>query len=104
MNHLQENEMANVYIVNKSSHNFSPAEEYGKLVFLSEGSMNRYGTNNMVREFSERMKNSSPGDYIVPCSLNVMNAIACAIFAHKHGVLNLLLFRRGEYIERNHVF
>lgn len=96
--------MANVYIVNKSSHNFSPAEEYGELVFLSEGSMNRYGTNNMVREFGEVMKGSSPSDYIVPCSLNVMNAIACAIFAHKHGVLNLLLFRGGEYVERNHIF
>ena len=96
--------MANVYIVNKSSHNFSPAEEYGELVFLSEGSMNRYGTNNMVREFGEVMKGSSPSDYIVPCSLNVMNAIACAIFAHKHGVLNLLLFRGGEDVERNHIF
>ena len=95
--------MTHIYIVNKSSHNFSPAEEYGELVFLSEGSMNRYGTNNMVREFSRIMKDSSPSDYIVPCSLNVMNAIACAIFAHKHGVLNLLLYRRGEYIERNHI-
>lgn len=96
--------MPNVFVVNKSSHDFSSAKEYGELVFLSSGPMNRYSTNNMVREFSEIMKNSSPGDYIVPCSLNVMNAIACAIFAHKHGVLNLLLFRRGEYIERNHVF
>ena len=95
--------MPNVYIVNKSSHNFSPAEEYGKLVFLSEGSMNRYGTNNMVREFSGRMKGSSPGDYIVPCSLNVMNIIAGAIFASKHHTLNLLLFRNGEYVERNHI-
>ena len=95
--------MANVYVVNKSSHDFSPAEEYGELVFLSSGPMNRYSTNNMVREFSERMKNSSPGDYIVPCSLNVMNAIATAIFAHKHGTLNLLLFRQGTYIERNHI-
>lgn len=96
--------MTNVYVVNKSSHDFSPAEEYGELVFLSSGPMNRYSTNNMAREFGEIMKDSSPGDYIVPCSLNVMNAIACAIFAHKHGTLNLLLFRRGEYIERNHVF
>jgi hypothetical protein len=96
--------MAKVFVVNKSSHDFSAAEEYGELVFLSEGPMNRYSTNNMVREFSEIMKGSSPHDYIVPCSLNVMNAIATAIFARKHGTLNLLLFRRGEYVERNHVF
>jgi len=95
--------MPNVYIVNKSSHDFSPAEKYGTLVFLSEGSMNRYSTNHMIRVFSEKMKNSQPHDYIVPCSLNVMNSIACAIFAAKHKRLNLLLFKEGSYIERNHI-
>ena len=92
-----------VYIVNKSSHDFKPAEAYGKVVFLSEGSMNRYATNSMIRQFGEAMSLSEPEDYIVPCSLNVMNSIACAIFSHKHGTLNLLLFKDGLYIERNHV-
>ena len=92
-----------VFIVNKSSHDFKPAEKYGEVIFLSEGSMNRYSTNSMIRQFSDVMENSSKNDYIVPCSLNVMNSIACAIFAHKHGCLNLLLFKDGLYIERNHV-
>lgn len=92
-----------VYIVNRSNHDFSPARNYGELVFLSEGPMNRYSTNNMMRVFAERMKTSSKNDYIVPCSLNVMNSIACALFAKKHGTLNLLLFKEGSYIERNHV-
>ncbi|OQB07995.1 MAG: hypothetical protein BWY21_01491 [Parcubacteria group bacterium ADurb.Bin216] len=92
----------NVYVVNKSSHDFSAAEEFGKIIFLSEGSMNRYSTNSMIRQFSEAMSQSKEDDYIVPCSLNVMNSIACAIFAHKHGSLNLLLFKDGTYIERNH--
>jgi len=95
--------MRKVYIVNKSNHDFSPARNYGELVFLSEGPMNRYSTNNMMRAFTEKMRLSHDDDYIVPCSLNVMNSIACAIFAHKHGKLNLLLFKEGSYIERNHV-
>lgn len=92
-----------VFIVNKSSHDFKEAEKYGEVIFLSEGSMNRYATNSMMRQFKEAMKNSEAGDYIVPCSLNVMNSIACAIFARKHGTLNLLLFKDNVYIERNHV-
>ena len=92
-----------VFIVNKSTHDFGPAEEYGKIIFLSEGSMNRYATNSMMRQFNEVMKDSLAEDFIVPCSLNVMNSIACAIFAHKHGRLNLLLFKDGLYIMRNHV-
>ncbi len=95
--------MTKVYIVNRSPHDFSEAEKYGKLIFLSEGPMNRYSTNDMLRQFSEAMKDSSASDYIVPCSLNVMNAIASAIFAHKHGTLNLLLFKERSYIERNHI-
>lgn len=93
--------MPKVYIVNRSAHDFSPAEKYGEIVFLSEGPMNRYSTNHMHRKFTEVMAGSEEGDYIVPCSLNVMNSIACAVFAVKHGRLNLLLFKEGEYLERN---
>ena len=93
----------NVYIVNKSTHDFSAAEKFGRIIFLSEGPMNRYATNNMFRTFKEMMKDSQPGDYIVQCALNVMNSIACSLFARKHGRLNLLLFKDGDYIERNHI-
>jgi len=96
--------MNKVYIVNKSAHDFSPAKEYGEIVFLSEGPMNRYATNHMHRKFTDILKDSHEDDHIVPCSLNVMNSIACAIFAYEHGRLNLLLFKEGNYIERNLVF
>ena len=92
-----------VFIVNKSAHDFSSAKEYGKIIYLSDGPVNRYATNAMFRQFSKTMKYSNEHDYIVLCSLNVMNSIACAIFAYKHGRLNLLLFKNGTYIERNHV-
>lgn len=93
-----------VYIVNRSSHDFEAAKKFGEIVYLSEGPINRYATNNMLRMFKDAMKDSSSQDYIVPCSLNVMNSIACAMFVHKHKRLNLLLFKEGYYIERNHVF
>lgn len=96
--------MPTVYIVNKCYHDFNAAYPFGELKYLSAGTMSRYGTNFMARQFEEVMENSSPDDYIVPCSLNVMNMIAAAIFVHKHGRLNLLLYKKGAYIERNLVF
>jgi len=93
-----------VFIVNKSAHNFSKAEDYGELRFITEGKLNRYSTNDMHRQASEALKESKPEDYIVPCSLNVLNSIVCATFAVMHGKLNLLLFRGGYYLERNIVF
>lgn len=80
------------------------AEKYGELIALSEGSMNRYGTNNMHRKFEEILKESSPDDYILMCGLSVMNVIACSIFTHLHGQLNLLMFKDGGYVERNIIF
>jgi hypothetical protein len=96
--------MTKVYIVNKSAHDFTEAEKYGELVFITEGRLNRFNVNDMHRQASDAMENSSHKDYIVPCSLNVLNSIVCATFAVKHKCLNLLLFKQGDYIERNIVF
>lgn len=95
-----------VYIVNKSAHDFKDAQRFGNIVFMTEGRMNRYATNDMHRQFNEALEGSKEDDYIIPCSLNVMNAIVCSIFAVKHRKLNLLLFndRKKIYVERNHVF
>ena len=93
--------MPKVYIINKSAHNFSATKKYGKAVYLSEGLMDRYATNNIHRQFYAILKHSKPEDYLVLCSLNVMNSIACAIFTKMHGELNLLLYKQGKYIERN---
>lgn len=96
--------MSNVYIINKSAHDFSAATEYGRIIYLSEGTMNRFACNDIHRQFSERMADSQPNDYIVPCSLIVMNGIAAGIFVHKHGKLNYLIYKNGKYIERNLIF
>jgi hypothetical protein len=96
--------MPNVYITNKSAHDFSEATKYGNLIFITKGKLNRFNANDMHRQAEEAMEDSTKFDYIVPCSLNVLNSIVCATFAVKHKRLNLLLFKQGEYIERNIVF
>jgi len=96
--------MTNVYIVNKSAHDFTEAEKYGKLIFITKGRLNRFNVNDMHRQTIESLEDSTALDYIVPCSLNVLNSIVCATFAVKHKRLNLLLFKQGDYIERNIVF
>ena len=96
--------MPRVYVVNKSSHDFSPAARFGDLVFLSEGPMNRYEANNMARQFLPELRKSSPGDFILPCGLSIMNLVAASIFVHLHGRLNLLLYKNKVYKEINLVF
>jgi hypothetical protein len=96
--------MPRVFVVNRSSHDLSKAEPFGELIYLSEGPMSRYATNNMHRQFSEILRDSDPEDYLLLCGLNIMNCLACSVFSHLHNRLNLLLFKEGRYIERNLVF
>lgn len=95
-----------VFIVNKSAHDFSKAEDYGEVFFVTEGWLDRFNTTNMHRHAEKAFKDSSPNDWILPCALNTLNSIVCATFAVKHGRLNLLLWkaRTGEYLKKEMVF
>lgn len=95
-------EETKVYVVNNSGHDFSPAKKFGKLVYLSEGRMNRFQTNQMYRMFSEKMENSTENDYILISGLIQMNVIAAAIQAYKHGRINMLIYsdRDRDYERR----
>lgn len=85
-----------VYVINKSSHDYSEAERFGELIFLSKGRRNKLAVASMYREFEESLKHSEPTDYILTSGLTIMNIIACAIFALKHKRLNLLIFHVDE--------
>ena len=84
-----------VFVVNKGGHDFSSASSYGELVYLSEGSLNRYAVTNMYRQFAEILKHSNKSDYILLTGLTTMSAIACSIFGYQHGRLNILIFYRS---------
>ena len=94
--------MPKVFIVNQSCHDFSKAEKFGKLTFLSSGSVNRYATSKMFRAFEDEIKKSEKEDYILLSGMTIMSSIACAMFARKHKRLNLLLWksRDKDYMER----
>ena len=92
--------MPTVYVVNKGGHDFSAATQYGKLVFLSEGQYSPFSVDKIYREMARKLKYSKPEDYILSTGLSIMNSIACSCFVHKHGKLNLLLFKNDKYIAR----
>lgn len=89
--------MPRIYVPNKGGgHDFSAAEKFGQLHFLSEGPMSKYATSKIFRHFAMQLRESSPEDYILQTSLTTMNVIAAACFVELHHRLNLLLYREGE--------
>ena len=89
-----------VFVVNRSGHDFSKADKFGDITFLSEGKIDPNQVTKMYREFVEAMKDSSPEDYLVITGLSIMSSVASACLAYKHGRINFLIFRDGNYEER----
>jgi len=92
--------MPKVYIINNSGHDYSPAEQYGELVFLSSGKVHPYESNTHYRDFAEKMKDATSEDFILITSLASMNAIAGWILGTLNLPLQMLIFKDGEYVVR----
>lgn len=92
--------MTNVYIPNKSGNVYTAAEQFGELIYVSEGKVALAEVNNLYLDTIEALRDSSPDDYIVMAGPYSLVAIICAVFARKHGRLNPLIYRDGEYIRR----
>lgn len=89
--------MRKVFVVNDAGHDYSSAESYGELIFMTRGMLPVLQLTRMLREFDEHLKGSSPADYILHSGPSVVNSIACSLFAVKHKKLNLLLFVGDGY-------
>lgn len=96
--------MPKVYIVNKGGHDYSAAERFGELQYITEGTLAKYDVGQMFRECNKALSDSDPDDYIMLTSLTTLCSVACAIFAYKHGRLNLLIFKDDDYVARRIVF
>ena len=94
----------NVWVVNRSTHDFSGAERFGELRFLSEGLLRKRNVAFMVRKFERALVCSSGEDFLLPTSLTIMCMIAAVCFVRRHGRLNLLIFEDGKYKARTIVF
>jgi len=90
-----------VFVPNKGAYDYSDAERFGKLIFLTEGTITKYNTNSLHRMFNEGMRGAEEGDYVLISSLPIFNAIVSSILAARFGVVNYLLFRNGVYLERS---
>jgi hypothetical protein len=99
--------MTKVFIPNKAGHDFSPAERYGELIYISKGYQDKHATNTMQRQWELALKDSSPDDIIMMAGLSNMQAIGCGMFAIMHKRLNILIFdpnTKYKYTLRQNVF
>ena len=97
---MDESRPTRVYIANASGHDMTDAARFGELHFITKGEIDRFRPNYMLRRAVRVLHDSEPDDYLLLTSLTILCSVICAVFARKHGTLNLLLFRNGKYIAR----
>jgi hypothetical protein len=92
-----------VYVPNKSYHDFESAEEFGDLVFITEGRIpNRYQLNELAMVCGDALEDAHRDDYLLVAGPTTLNCIVSAILAHKFGRVNFLIYdqRADKYTER----
>lgn len=88
--------MPRVYVPNKAFHDFSPAEEYGDIVFLTKGLLPLHSVNQLHKIFDKGLRHSEPSDYLLVSGPSVLSAIISSILTQKHGCINFLLYDRRK--------
>jgi len=93
-----------VFVVNKSTHDFSAAKVFGDIVYLSKNNLQKYSTSQAYRIFWPTLIQSDPEDYLIVSGLSMHCLVAAFILTLKHKRLNLLLFteknNKKQYLER----
>lgn len=89
-----------VFIPSKVEYDYSSASEYGELVAITSGHVDKYSVGEMYGIINEALKDAREEDAILISGLTLNNCIATAIMTHKFGTVNFLLYRRGEYMLR----
>jgi len=97
---MNEKRKPKVYIPSKLEHDYSAAAEYGEVVALTVGHVDKYSVGELSTAIGEALRDAQDDDTILISGLTLNNCIASAIMAHKFGVVNFLLYRRGEYMLR----
>jgi hypothetical protein len=93
--------MPKVYIPNRGPHDYTDAEDFGSLVFCTEGEVDKFDLALMHRQLSTTLSQSESEDYILLTSLASLCCVACSIFVARHGRLNLLLRHKTGYTVRS---
>lgn len=86
-----------VFVVNRGMHDYSAAEKFGDIVYLSDELQVKTSAPAILRQFTDILvEESSPSDYLLATGLAFLNEIATAVFCLLHGRVNALIFNKAS--------
>ena len=90
-----------IFVVSNGGHDYSDAERFGDIVFCTQEVIRKDDIAQMYRELSDALFDAKPDDLLLVSSLTSLCAVASAILADRFGEVHFLLFKDGQYIQRD---
>lgn len=88
--------MSKVWVVNFSGHDYRKAQEHGEVVPVTVGYVSLGSLDRVLFDVINKLKDSSPDDWLLPSGLIALNSIATGVWVRLHGNLRLLLWDRKD--------
>ena len=84
--------MKKVFVANYNGQDMSPAERFGQLVYLTEGSTNIFNTNKLISEIKDKLDVVREDDFLLVSGHSIVNIIASSLILFQYGLVNVLIY------------
>lgn len=97
-----------IYVTNFAGHKIKKAFEHTNLspakaqINLTEGNIDIFNTDRLIFTIKEKIRDSSPDDFLLLCGPSMISCIAFGQWLEKHGMVHLLIYhaKKKNYILR----
>jgi len=95
--------MAKVYIVNSANHDYSKAEQYGELVYVTKGKLPIFKTSTVRTMLEKGLVKFTKDDYLLISGPAIVSVMAATILYNKFDTVKFLVFdaKQQDYVVRH---
>ena len=84
--------MAKVYVVNNTNHDYSKAEQYGELVYITKGKLPIFKTNTVRAMLEKGLVKFTKDDYLLISGPAIVSVMAATILYNNFDSVKFLVF------------
>jgi len=95
--------MAKVYVVNNTNHDYSKAEQYGELVYITKGKLPIFKTNTVRAMLEKGLVKFTKDDYLLISGPAIVSVMAATILYNNFDTVKFLVFdaKQQDYVVRH---
>jgi hypothetical protein len=95
--------MAKVYVVNNANYDYSKAEQYGELMYVTRGKLPIFKTNTVRALLEKGLVKFSKDDYLLISGPAIVSVMAATILYSRFDTVKFLIFdaKQQNYVVRH---